>query len=161
MLDLIRAYNEKCAANKALHDELDAKIEQAEKRVKRLEAKRDKLGGVYWTDEIVHPLGKLLSGRLGLPYEVYGPFGLGCATSIYFRKDMTKSITEQPTKSITLRPQSGADGVFTVHYETGERTGVYAENTIGKLNGFDKITKELPDTIDEIIPLLRDSEACI
>jgi len=154
--DLITVYIEKSTAEIAAYDALQAQIDRAEKRITRLRAKQDALPGVSWLDEIVHPLGERISAQLGLPYEVYGPFGIGSRTSLYFREDMTKSITEQPIKVITLQPKNNAQRGFTVHYETGEQTGAYAKDSHGDANGLNQATKELPDSIGEIIPLLRD-----
>ena len=155
MLDLIHKYNEKRKTSELLKDEIDKKIEKAEKQISRLEKKRDKIKSINWFDEIVKPLGEILSKKIGLPYEIYGPFGLECNTSIYFREDMAKGICEQPTKSIHLRPSHKEIYVLEIYYETGEKTNTYASGTIGDLNGMNNVIAVLPDTIEDIIGLLR------
>lgn len=136
-------------ANIEKRTELSEKIEMRRRQIERLERRLEKVGYVSWVDTVVNLLMKDLEEATGLHGEIYGPFGLRGATSIYLREDMSKSITEQTTKSITLTSEE--DGTY---YETGEIVREYPVNSIGWLNGFGRETKKLPDTLEEILELL-------
>lgn len=140
--------------------QLDEKINKYAERISILDEKRSKLinKSISWIDGIVIPLAKELSKKFNMDYEIFGPFGLCCETSIYLKEYKNKSITKQTTYSITLEPHSIE--TLEIVYRTGERTNKYPVGSIGELNGFDCITKPLPDTIDEIAKLMRRSEAC-
>lgn len=134
-----------------IENRLNDKIEYYENKLEKHKKKY-----LNWIDGIVIPLAKELSKRFNLSYEIYGPFGLCCETSIYLKEDKNKSITEQTTFSITVEPKDLSIGELV--YRTGERTNKYPQGSIGELNGFDCITKPMPDTIDEIIKLMHKSE---
>lgn len=162
MLNIIEEYNRRVRERKAECEAIDQKIEQAErsienakKCIERLEKKRDEIFfSEGWVGGIVDPLAQELAARTGLCYEIYGPFGLRCETSIYLREDMSKRITEQETRSIYLVPVHDEDGNYVIHYETGETKDGYQKGSIGYLNGMHRKTAPLPDTIEEIEALL-------
>lgn len=162
MLEIIRDYNEALKADKAIISEIQQKIrskrekvERLEKQIEKLEKKSDDIRyGRGWVKGIVEPLAEELSKRTGLKYEIYGPFGLRCETSIFLREDMSKSITEQETRSIKLTPYTTKDGIESVKYDTGEEQGEYQIGSIGYMNGFNHVSAPIPDTIEEIEKLL-------
>ena len=132
---------------------IDEKILQRSRQIERLKKKRDKVYYSFsWIDNVVKPLMHDLEKATGLTGEIYGPFGLRAETSIYLRKDMSKSITETETLSIELEHMS--DGTY---YATGEETNNYQPMSIGWLNGFHHVMAPLPDTLEEIIALLHKS----
>lgn len=159
MLEIIEKYNALCVSEKAYRDELDKKIIQKQGQLERLEKRRQKAPWTNWVSGTVAPLAKRLEELTGLTHEIYGPFGLTCSTSIYLRKDMTKSICDQETRSITLRPGWDRQHEFCITYETGEMESNYPSGSLGDLNGMGKATKPLPDTIEEILALLVTSGA--
>lgn len=135
------------------------KIQEREKQIERLKKKLEKREKDYyekdfpnWIETIVKPLMQDLEYKTGLHGEIYGPFGLCCKTSIYLREDMEKSITEQSTLHITIEPPMN-DGK--IYYETGEVKEGYAKDSIGALNGMNRVMAVLPDTIEEIVALLK------
>lgn len=158
MLDILERFNEQERELKARRAAIDTKIEEAQNRIQRLEKRREKLHSPGWVKGIVEPIAAALAVRTGLSWEIYGPFGLSCETSIYLREDMSKSICDQPTRSITLEPHHDGED-FVVRYRTGERSGEYAPGTLGHINGLDYLTSPLPDTIEEIEKLLVESGA--
>ena len=101
------------------------------------------------------PLSDRLSEKLGLPYEIYGPFGLSCETSVYFVKDTKKRVSEQKAKGITVYPECTEDGSIRLKYYTGEKTNDYEPWSIGDLNGFNKVKAPLPESIEEILSLIE------
>lgn len=162
MLDIIKEYNCRVQESRMKCDEIDKKIENARERIAtaeryiaKLEKKRVSiLFAESWVEGIVCPLAERLSARIGLDYKVYGPFGLRCETTIYFVKDMTKRISEQETRSITLIPRTDKDGNYVVYYETGEVDDSYQKDSIGYLNGMHRKIASLPEAIEEIEDLL-------
>lgn len=132
-----------------------ARINRAKKQIARLEERlvRDDMF-VSWIDDIVTPLMKDLEQLAGEGWtgEIYGPFGIECRTSIYLRKDMSKSITEQPVFGITITPPD-KDGMM--KYETGEKDDTYRQGSLGDLNGMNYIKAPLPDAVSEIWEIMK------
>lgn len=162
MLDIIEKYNEDLKADRAKMQEISEKIiskkakaERLKKQIEKLEKQKDDIFfGRNWVKGIVEPLAEVLAERSGLKYEIYGPFGIRCSTSIYLRADMSRSITEQETRSITLTPATSEDGTEYCNYDTGEKIDSYEAGSIGWLNGFNNKSAPLPDTLEEIEKLL-------
>lgn len=140
--------------------EADAKEKNIKEKIARLERKLDKIYKSYptRTKRFVVPLAEALKEATGLPfYEIYGPFGLDCETSIYlsrFGKQGSIPICEVETYSLTLKWKP--DG--TPLYWTGKKTEEYPEGSIGYYNGFNNIYAELPNEISEVVKVLRHSE---
>ena len=160
MKNLINTYVEKLSVETQKRDQnleqigkYEQKIENYKKKIEKLNKQRERFYSVSWIDEIIHPLAQQLAMRMNKKYDIYGPFGLGCRTSIYLFDDENKSITDQDTWSITLLPDDLRNGI--IRYETGEMKKEYASGTIGEMNGFNNITADVPDTIEEIEKLLR------
>ena len=173
MLDIIQRFNQLQREEDAVRKEHQAAIdkagekvkaaelrtERARARVEKLEKRRNKLPSTYWVDGIVEPLAKTLAERAGLYWKIYGPFGLSCQTTIYLMAEADVSITKQKTRSITLEPYHDENGDWVIRYRTGETTDEYEKGTLGHMNGMNCVTAPLPDTIEEIEKLLRESEA--
>ena len=157
MLDIVEKFNDLKRREKAERDELDRKIEEREAQLKRLQKRRDNVTSTNWIDGIVKPLAEALAVHTGLPCTICGPFGLSCETSIYLFEDADKSICEQKTRSIRIIPVFKYND-STVVYDTGEKSGKYADGTIGATNNLDRVTRPLPDSIEEIVALLIESE---
>ena len=118
---------------------------------------------VGWIDGILIPLTKELMKRKGLKYfEIYGPFGLQCETSIYMSNERTGpsrkgsrgesdiAICDVDTWSLKVHPD--------MKYRTGKTISRYPKGSIGELNGGNDIYEDLPDDIDEIVKLLEFSK---
>lgn len=129
------------------------KIADLDKRIQRLKERREALHSQGWVEMTVVPIAKELAKRMGLHYEIYGPFGLRCETTIYLLKKKERNIVKNDTWSITLTPH-GFGGDFYLSYDTGERREYCPAGSIGMLNHFDHVEEPLPDTIEEIIDLL-------
>lgn len=154
MLYIIERFNEREREYAEKRGELERKIEERRAQLERLQKRLERLPRVGWVTGIVEPLAAVLADRTGLSWEIYGPFGLRSETSIYLREDMSRSITAQTTRSIHLVPMHNKDGEFVVHYETGEIDDSYQKGSLGELNGMNRKTAPLPDTIEEIEKLL-------
>lgn len=121
---------------------------------------------------IYKPLAEAICQKMGIKYyQIYGPFGLDCETSIFFSNE-----SEKPSKSEKFgicRPIDicnvdtyglydlvvRGENQMEIHYATGEETNEFAKDSIGYLNGFNRVRKLLPDNLDEIIKVLRFSPA--
>lgn len=150
----------------AKRKELQKEIEKQEQRIERAKRQIEKLENTlnnddchaYWIDDIVvslmHDLEELAGD--GWCGEIYGPFGVFCEASIYLRKDMNKSICEQPTYSLTVYPPMDNGG--NMQFNTREKTNLYPKGSIGDLNGGNYVTADLPDTVEEIWKLMQYTE---
>lgn len=144
-------YNKIISEKRVELERIDNKIAERERQIERLKKKRDKVWISYsWLKNVVGRLMADLEKATGLKGEIYGPFGLRAATSIYLREDMSKSICDQDTLSIELEHREGE-----TYYHTGEYTHEYAFGTIGEMNGFNHVMAPLPDTLEEIIKVLE------
>lgn len=135
---------------------IEAKEEQIRKlqeSIKKLKVKKGKIKYPNWIEDIVEVLAQRLAEKLNKKYAIYGPFGLRAETTIYLINDEKKSITEQETWSITLTPGDLTKGE--IFYDTGEKTNDFSPNTTGAINGMNNVREPLPETIDEIVALLR------
>lgn len=137
-----------------LYFEKQNKLEESVARAKNRLEKHQRLYPT-WIEGIVKPLAMELAELRGMQYELYGPFGLRAATSIYLTpKGSDGNIVKNDTWSITITIGKPNDK-WEAYYDTGKCDSFYPQNSIGKLNGFDKEIALLPDTIEEINALLR------
>lgn len=147
------------AARAELRKEIEKREERIERAKHQIEKLEDKLNNdeyhAYWIDDVVVPLMHDLEKLAGDGWHgaIYGPFGIFCETSIYLRKDMNKSICEQPTYALTLNPPMREEK--NMKYHTGEIIEVYRKGSIGELNGENYVKADLPDTVEEIWKLMR------
>lgn len=129
--------------NFASYKATEEKISKIDERLTVLQKKRDKIyksKKYSWIDVLLHPLAKELSVKLGYKYwDIMGPFGLGCETSIWLwptKADHTKDSKQMV--SLTVRPVlHEIDGnYFGFEVQTHESINSYPKGSIGELNGF-------------------------
>lgn len=147
--EIVDSYVDKTNAYYIQKERLEDKILKAQTKLTKLNN-----NSPSWVKNILVPLAKEIKKRLkakGLDikaYDIYGPFGCACETSIYFSshgKDGHIEITKVKTLSVTIRPQWK-------HNETYTRaTGFELTYWVNALVGF----KPLPYDIDGIIKILR------
>ncbi|MBQ8409096.1 MAG: hypothetical protein IJY39_09575 [Clostridia bacterium] len=143
-------------------------IARLQKQIERLESKKY-TGG--WVKCLLEPLAELLMPLLGCDkYRILGPFGLRNETSLWFIKPNSTAQYCDYSLSFTVRCEYNDDddykGVYCspsmknvrLFYNTGRRTNIYPQGSIGELNGFDVIEAPLPDDVDEIIKILKEQE---
>lgn len=104
----------------------------------------------HWIDAAVVPLAQDLEQATGLKTTVSGPFGLRAEVVIH----LNEAGAEGERKYIVLTP-CFKDNSITLYYDTGETRKRYEPLTLGDYNGFNNIQKELPESISEIIAVLR------
>ena len=142
-------------------EEYIAKKASINEQISRLEQELEETEHSYinWVDGILIPLAKELMKRKGLKYfEIYGPFGLNCETSVYMANERKGTaingcfgesnipISDVDTWSLTVHPD--------MKYRTKKTLNKHPEGSIGDLNGWNDVYEELPDDIDEIVKLL-------
>ena len=145
---------------------INERIIDRELQIARLEKKKSKLGG--WHANLVIPLAEILTPLLECEsYEILGPFGLRAETSIWFKKkdstakycdySLTLTVHNEWDKDNYYKGQYCMSTMKSVHlcYDTYERDNSYQRGSIGELNGFNKIEAPLPESIDEIIELIK------
>lgn len=121
---------------------LENTISRAEERLKRLNK-----NSPSWVRNLLVPLAKEIKKRLNMKaYDIYGPFGCECETTIYWSnegKDGNIKICEVETKQLQVYP----------HWKTDENF-----NTVGfELEYYELVSrtrKPLPHDINEIIKLI-------
>jgi len=103
----------------------------------------------HWNDHVLLPLIREIGCRLGLNYEVSGPFGmrLQCYITLTDENNNTVYIL-----SVVPCFQKCGTLIESIHYDTGE----IKEGRVEDLNGFNCITAQLPDDYDEIIRIMKE-----
>ena len=145
---------------------INERIVDRELQIKRLEKKKRKIGG--WIDNLVIPLAKILMPLLECEsYEILGPFGLRGETSIWFKKP--NSTAQYCDYRLCLTVETKYDKNYTykgsycspvmnevyLSYDTGKRNNEYQEGSIGYLNGYNNVEAPLPESIDEIVKIIK------
>lgn len=106
-----------------------------------------KSGRAHWIDSAIAALAVDIEEATGKPTEISGPFGL--RAEIYLRAG---------DDYIIITPEFPEEEKIELYYDTGKFTDAYQPGTIGCINGMNNIRAPLPDTLDEIIGLLRPSK---
>ena len=146
---------------------INEKIIDHEIQISKLEKKKAKIGG--WFDTLLKPLANILTPLLDCEkYEILGPFGLSGETSIWFKKKDSTAKYCDYSLTVTLfyefennsiyknRYCSNSTKYVELRYDTGVRDSSYAHGSIGELNGFDKIESPLPESIEDIVNLIKE-----
>ena len=111
-----------------------------------------------WYNGTVVPLAESISKAIGMPYDIYGPFGLNSTTSVYFfLKGKVGDITTDATLSITVHPDFSGDE-YRLTYDTGKIINDYPPGSLGYYNGMNNEQAPLPDDLESIVALLRREE---
>lgn len=165
---LLRAHEEKkkqAEAKRAeLKQELDQILDEADGLEKEAAKKRREAEGVYeemgaldygnWVSDVLWPLADELARRTGKYPQLSGPVGLGAKLTIALVDDPDKRSYEQESLEITVEPAFEDESIF-FNYETGCVSDRYEPGTVGYVNGLNNITARLPDSVEEILGLLR------
>ncbi len=165
---LLHAHEEKkkqAEAKRAeLKQELDQILDEADSLEKEAAKKRREAKGVYeelgaldygnWMSDVLWPLADELARRTGKHPKLLGPAGLGSKVTIALVDDPDKRSYEQESLEITVEPVFDDESIF-FNYETGDVSDRYEPGTVGYVNGLNNITARLPDSVEEILGLLR------
>lgn len=107
-----------------------------------------------WFDIAVVALAVDLEEATGLKARVSGPFGLRAECPIYLNEEGEPG----ERKVIYITPwfdSTKGETELVLYYDTGEVKNNYAPGTLGELNGMNNVMERLPDTLEEIVALLR------
>ncbi len=155
----ITAFKQKLAE---LEQEAELIIQRAAARAQkktveaeRIQEKLRRMEKVNWMDGVIKPLAAALAEATGLYWKVTGPCGICCRVYIDLCKDPDEPVLFQIHKEIILQPDFTDDGL-TIMYETGETTDRFAKGSVGALNGMNNVKKPLPNSVDEILKIMRD-----
>ncbi len=141
-MELIKKYIKKYQIYYTEKDRIEKQIERLNRKLKRLESKYP-----YWIEEIVKPIAeKLVKKMSDRYYDILGPFGLTCETSIHFYKKSDK----ENVKSITFRPGNLDNGEIKIVDNT-VNTHRYKCGTIGEINRMNYSTILMTKTINELL----------
>lgn len=145
---------------------INERIIDRELQIKRLEKKKSNLGG--WISNVLIPLADVLLPLLDCEtYEILGPFGLRGETSVWFKKANSTEKYCDYSLNVTVHNEfeeytpykgqycSSVMKSVCLYYDTYERDNSYQRGSIGELNGFNKIEAPLPDSIDEIVKIIK------
>lgn len=171
--ELISAYDEKLNKVKTERDEIWAKVKRNQQVAEALEARAkkkrataekllrsmSKVEAVDWKSEVIEPLAEELAKRTGKKACVYGPYGIGAKAIIALVDDQDGLLMEKEWTGITVEPSFDDDGSLYFQYETGDVCDRYAKGTLGQMSGLNNITARLPDSVEEILGLLRHHKA--
>lgn len=139
---------------------LKQRAEEEDRKAVKLMEKANAMPKVTWEDRLVRPLAEELSRRSAKKnFTIIGPGGLSCATHIVLHDDpeyVPLTRREETYLELTVQPDD-QDGVITLRYETGEDEDVCPKGSIGQVGGLNRVTKPLPDSIEEIEKLLREA----
>lgn len=152
----VDAYNKACAE---VEEEASRYEEKASKLMEKARKCRIKLASMKcpvgdWVADVIEPLAKEIGNRLNLESNVYGPQGLGCRVLMVFGSKEDEEEGIAPRLWFTLQP-AFQENSFELFYESDEETDRYPQGSLGALNGLNKVTKPLPDDIDQIIELIK------
>lgn len=115
-------------------------------RYEKVYRKANEKRGASWVDTAIALLACDIEEATGEPAKVSGPFGLRAEVYI-----STKS------KSICITPEF-PDGGLELFYDSGELNSRFGAGTLGDFNGFNNVRKALPDTIEEIVKVMHETE---
>ena len=145
---------------------INEKIIDKEKQIERLKEKKNRLGS--WVDKLVKPLAEVLTPLLNcVSYRLLGPFGLRGEISIWFLKANSTAEHCDYSLSLTFIYQANDDCIYKgeycyptpkkvfLAYDTGERKNEFPQGSLGERNGFNTISRDLPDSIDELVKIIN------
>lgn len=128
--------------------EVERKIEKVTKTLRILNQEKDSLGrGPRWVHDLLEPIARVLVDALEVKtgikrsWEILGPFGLSCSTSIHFYPLDHSPAKKKPGKwtkptglSITFRPgNTDVAELYVVDYSKDLKN--YVVGSLGQING--------------------------
>jgi len=98
-------------------------------------------------EKVFIPIIKLIKKELKADgYEIFGPFGLSCETTIYWLKDVQKEITVKNNILGSLTIISNGDGWMVRN--TSQTINKFNKRTIGEVNGGNYVSLEINEKMD-------------
>lgn len=149
----------------SLKAEMDQLMDEADKLEAQVKAKRRDAKDLYkqigaldygnWVSDVMWPLVDELARRTGKKASILGPNGIGSKIIVILADEERDSEWYLKERlEIVLEPDFSGES-FSIRYETGEVSDLYAPGTLGHESGLNNITAPLPDSVEEILGLLR------
>ena len=157
MSDIPKTYLNMMAGYDDERNRLRDKISQVESELTELNEHLNNLDCPSWVNELVRPLARMIMTRMpDRLFEVLGPFGMNCTTSIHFTKigDEGKKFGDRNVKSITFRPTNLDKGIIEI-VDYSKDIKRYRKGTIGEVNCGNYDTIPLPKDLDELVKLIK------
>ena len=135
---------------------LENRIRMRRAQIDRLEKRLDKLEYPHFHDALKE-IGEYICEKTGYEYEILGPFGLRCQSSLWIvdkTKDR-KSLMDYIVWSLSITAKTNGDNTQYLMYDTGEKKSGYHPNSLGAMNGFDNVEAILPDAIEEVWEIMK------
>lgn len=98
---------------------------------------------VRWIDSAIIALVVDIEEYTKEPVQISGPFGLRAEVMI-----------NVGISYLTIIP-SFDSGILKLYYDTGQKIEKFSPLSIGDINGFNNVQAPLPDTLEEIIDIIR------
>lgn len=136
-------------------DQLEAQAKAKRRDAKYLYKQIGSLDYGDWVSDVVRPLADELARRTGKKASIFGQSGIGSKIIVVLGdegRDREWYLKER--LEIVLEPDFSGES-FSIRYETGEVSGLYAPGTLGHESGLNNTTSPLPDSVEEILGLLR------
>ena len=137
--------------------QLQEKAQDNLRAADKIAKKKSRIQSVNWIDSVVKPLAEELRKATGKKFcEVFGPFGLCARVSVYLHDESTdkKELIQQSSLALTLQPCFEDGDAFSLAYETGGIARQCEPGSLAALNGMDRATAPLPDSIDDVVMLM-------
>lgn len=160
--EFIKTYRRKDSRHNKATEKIQNEINLLEETIAALSEKRRHLKRPFWIEEIILPIAKELTKFFpNREYEIFGPFGLCCETSIHFYK---KGVNEKNKHlrnnclSITFTPRELMSGSASLSIrDYSKREEKFAKGTIEDINGMNFVTTEIIDSTDikELVKFVR------
>lgn len=116
-------------------------------RYEEIYRKANEKRNASWVDTAIALLACDIEKATGEPAQVSGPFGLRAEVYISTKR-----------KSICVTPEFPEGGGLALFYDSGELADRFGPGTLGDFNGLNNVRKPLPDTIQEIVKVMHETE---
>ncbi len=137
---------------------LENRIRMRREQIERLEKRLYKLEYPHFHDALKE-IGEYICSKTGYDYEILGPFGLRCQSSLWIvdkTKDRKENLVDYVVYSLSVTAKYNEDShTQYLVYDTGEKKPGYHPNSLGAMNGFDNVEAILPDTIEEVWEIMK------
>lgn len=152
-------------ANDEKRAKLYASIERAKKRIDKLEHDRWNIRANHFNyHKAIETLAQELANKLGLSFEVLGPFGMGINYALwFFSEDEKKEILAADPHSLkyirlSISLYHDFEDDCNILYDTLEDMHLYPKGSIADLNGDNNRKESLPRDYDEIIRIMQEQK---
>jgi len=138
--DIRQTYALRLAEHRKAQESLRQKIQATSKRLDKLNAKYNKMPYPHWLDHYLMPIAEALTHEFpNSRYELAGPFGLDCETSISLYQD------KELLSFLQFVPGNLDEGEILLRDYTVD-THKFSPGTLGELNGMNH--PDIPIPID-------------